>query len=234
MKLGADTTGSQRGSMGIPPDMMEAGERARVKQEKITAKKFAESKESEAKKTPEKDQNMGFFSEDSKTEEQVLQENLQMVKSLDPMEALKNIGIDFKDTDLHNLLFKGSFEAKDVDIVKGFFKASIRTLRSGEYDEVEELMEEALDKNPNMTRTHYEMTQQAYIMAYAITDLNGSTPARPVKHKDGKLDSKATAIAKHKVLMAISTTLFNKLSKTHGVIKTCIDLIAEDPELLKK
>lgn len=232
MKIGTEQSLPKAGSMGIPADMLEAGNRARENQAKRAGKKAA-SKSKSKKEEPSEEVEHGFLSEAPQSDEASLKENLEMTERLKPTEILKKLGIEFTSDNLHELLFKGTFEAKGIDLVKGHFKASIRTLRSGEYNEIEELMEEALDSNPNMTRNHYEMTQSAYIVAYAVTELDGKSPVRVVKGKDGKADSKATARAKHKVLMALSTTLFNKLVTTHSVIKTCVDLIAEDPDLLK-
>jgi hypothetical protein len=220
MKVGGQP-GPARGSFGIPEEMMENVRRTQETKAR-EGKPVAEVVESE--ETPSEAEESGEAPQPN------LEDNKEMVKQLNPMRALQKLGIEFKEGELHDLLFNGYYE-KEVEIVKGHFNATIKTLTGEEYDMVDELLGEDLE-NLKMTRDGLSVRNTMWILAFGITKLHGKAICKPVM-VDKVFSAKETAKEKRKVLSKLSSALLNKMGQVHGTVTTAIRLISEDPDLLK-
>ena len=212
-----------QGSFGIPDEMIEAASRS--KKAAQAKRKTAEEVNEHIAPPPEQTENP------PSPEDKKLEGNKALVDEVNPIKVLKNLGAEFGEDDLHKLLFNGYFEA-DVEVIKGHFNATIRTLTGSQYDEIDELLGQDIE-NLSMTREGFENRKVMWNLSYGVTKLHGRSILKDVLDKAGEPDSMATAKAKRKVLAALSSQLLNQLIQIHGTLVTAVILIAKDPDLLK-
>lgn len=234
----AETT--QRGSMGIPEDMLEAGERARKRQQSRRAsnkkpdpKTQVESSVNQGPSLPGEQEEVQTNVTTTASDEETIRANTEASEKTNPLKVLSDMGVEFGEDDLQQLLFKGFFEANDVPIVKGHLSATIRTLRGSEYNMIEELLMELVENKPSTSTQRFNFARRTYILCFAVSKLNGKSLANPVR-RNGEIDEIATIRAKARVIDALSSIVVDKLSETHGIIHTCVNALSGDPDLLKK
>lgn len=221
-------TKQQRGSMGIPPEMMENVQRTQEK-------KRAESEKKTAPPPP---------TPPPAEEAPNVEENKEMVEALDPVNVLKKLGVDFTEADLQKLLFKG-FCDFHIEIVPNMLKATIKTLTVDEYDEIDEIVAQEI-KDIQMTNEGFESRRSMWILAYSVTHLEriqgGKSQglriiAKPIAVEGEKdvIDRVETAKRRRQVLGKMSPSVINPLSRKQGALVTAVNLLAQDPEsVLKK
>jgi len=209
MNLG---TNKQQGSMGIPPHLTEAAEKQRI----------LKAKKDETKPEP-------------KTEPPVIQpqegaegSSEKEQEGENPTELLKAIGAKFTDEDFHKLLFRGYYET-ELDIIKDRFKATLKTLTTKEYDEVDELLAEEIKTIP-MTSDGYNNRYAMWIISFGVTQLMGK-PVAKVVMKDNVIDAKETAKKRREAFGMLAPQLTNLLIQKHGVLTVALNIIARKPEV---
>lgn len=161
-----------RGSFGIPDDVQEemARNRTRAAQQPTPSQAADTEDEGDAAPAPEPE-----------LEAKVELPTDATVKKLDPVQALKEIGITLSEDDMTQLIFKGSLE-KTVDVYKTpklKLTATLKTLTAEELDVVDELMAEDID-SIKMTRDGASTRRSMWLLSLAVTQLNG----RPVRALD--------------------------------------------------
>ena len=201
------------GSFGIPPQFQEATERARTKQAQPQPQQQPQREPEPVVAEPTAS---APAPEDPKA------------KETNPIKNLEKLGAQFTDEDFQKLLFKGYYET-ELDIVKGKMRATFRTLLGSEYDDIDETM--ATDvKEINMTNEGFETRRAVLIVAYGVTHLNGKPIVKPVMTKDNKVDTKATALERRKVIGALAPAVTNLLIQKHGAITVSINAIVASPD----
>lgn len=195
-----------QGSFGIPPILEEAAARSR-----------AEAAEKRKKPTP--------APEEAAPPEAITDET---VKESDPSEVLKSLGVEFTNDSFQHLLFKGFFES-EIEVIKGRFKATVRTLTGAEYDEVDELLAAEV-KNTDMTNDGFQARRAMWVLSYGVTHLTGKLLAKTVATKDKKIDTMATAKERRKVLSQLAPALTNQLIQKHGAMTMAINTIVAEPD----
>lgn len=202
------------GSFGIPPQFQEAAERAR-----------ARSAQPQQQQQPPKEPEPPVEPAPTPTAE--ASEDRKAIDT-NPMKNLEKLGASFTDEDFQKLLFKGYYET-ELDIVKGKMRATFRTLLGSEYDDIDEIM--ATDvKEINMTNEGFETRRAVLIVSYGVTHLNGKPIVKPVMTKDNKVDTKATALERRKVIGALAPAVTNLLIQKHGAITVSINAIVAAPD----
>ncbi|NDC22648.1 MAG: hypothetical protein EBZ49_00735 [Proteobacteria bacterium] len=205
------TNAPVRGSFGIPPEMQEAMNKKQEKKEPVSAPIPPAAEEVAPKEPIPKEAITNASVDDS-----------------DPIRILERLGGKFDNDDFQKLLFKGYYET-ELDVVKGRFRATFRTLTGAEYDEVDELL--ALEvKNTEMTNDGFMARRSMLIISYGVTHLMGKPVAKPVLTSDKVVDTKATALERRKALSALAPAITNKLIQTHGTITVAMNQIVENPD----
>jgi hypothetical protein len=211
MKL--DRQGPAQGSFGIPPQMAEAA--AKQRETRAAEKPAPIPEAAEAALTTEPEEQKKSTTSDPT-----------------PTEMLSQIGAKFTDDDFQRLLFKGYYEA-ELEVFKGKFKATFRTLTGREYDEVDEMLAEDI-KDVAMTNDGLDARRAMWIISYGVTHLMGKPVAKVIMTKDKLVDSKETARARRQVLAELAPQVTNKLLRMHGTIVVSLNQIAADPEQFLK
>jgi len=194
----------QRSSFGIPEDMKQAA--SKFKEEKTKVTEITE----EPSPSTEPEANLDKAVEDAS-----------------PEKILADMGIEFNDDDLQHLIFKGFIE-KEVEIIKGKFKATLKTLTGDEYDLADEMVANELN-TLNMTKDGMRARYSQWIMVFGITKLNGKILSKGVLDKEGKYDVEATAEEKRNVLGALSAAVTNLLIEKHTQFNLAVTQIIRDP-----
>lgn len=208
------TQGPVQGSFGIPPEIAKAAERKRAEAEE--RKKMSQEGEAQAAPTP------------TPVEEAKAQSEQVDVSGEDPQKILEKLGAKFTDDDFQKLLFKGFYET-ELEIVKGKFKATFRTLTGNEYDELDEILADEI-KTIDMTTEGFNARRAMLVISYGITHLMGKPVSKVVVNKDKTVDTKATARERRKVLGALSPAISNLLIQKHGALTVALNLLVADPE----
>jgi hypothetical protein len=175
-------------------------------------------------------------------EDQAAKAAAEAALASDPREVLKRLGIELTDEDVNRLLFKGYIE-KPIKLcydplTKKPYVATFKTLTAQEYDEVDELLSEEMD-NLKMTVNGRDARRSTWVLAFAMTHINGMILQKPEMKKVGKvemIDTKATAEKRIKTIRALAPMILDKASRVYAAFTATISLILEDPEhnLIKK
>ncbi len=212
-------SGAVRGSMGIPPEIQEAAERAR------------QTSNQNVKKAPEP----GFEQVASEagpvpqpTPVPVPEVTDQQAEAAKPVEILKKLGIEFNDEVFQSLLFKGFVEHK-VEIVKGRFEVKFKTLTTDEYDLVDELLAKEV-QDTSMTNDGFNSRRAMWILAFGTLELAGKPVCKPVLSKDKQVDVVETAKLRRQVLGKMAPAVINIMIQKHGAMTVAINMISTDPE----
>lgn len=149
-----------------------------------------------------------------------------------PLENLKKIGVELTDDDFTKIIFRGYLE-KDITVVPAIrgsraLVATFRTLTGKEVDETDELLAEEIN-DVKMTNDGYQTRRNMWILSYGVSHLMGKPVCDPVE-KGGKVNLKATARGRRKVLAALNPGILTKMMHIHGVLTVSINAIIADPE----
>lgn len=210
----------QHGSMGIPPEIKAAGDKARDQVNKKIEKDFGFGKEMPKELLKEEPVEV--------TEPTGEEFN---VDELSPLKMLGRIGVKFTEEDFTAILFKGVF-VTDVDIVRCPGKnkeialaATIKTLTGTEYDIVDELIAEESDRI-KMTNDGFVSRRSMLIIATGVTHLQG----KPLVKLTDKRELRDIILDRKKILSELSPAVLNRLIQLHGTITTAINLIVSKPD----
>jgi len=154
-----------------------------------------------------------------------------------PEENLSRIGIYLTDDDYHNIVFRGGFE-KDIVVIPSRGKmrelrASIKTLKTKEYDAIDELLAEDVG-TIKMTNEGFTSRRSLWILTFAVTKLDGKPLSKPIFTRSNSgdrdvVDLKATARdRKEKVIGELSPVIVNELIALHAALTTNMDLILNE------
>lgn len=196
------------GSFGIPEEIKEAAQRQQERKNRTASSeepKYEEASQSAPEVKPE----------------------AEKVDESRPENILSKLGAKFGEEDFNQLLFKGTYETT-IDVIKGRLTAKFRTLTSDEYDQIDEILAKEM-KDIDMTQDGLRTRSSMWVISYGVTELNGKAVTKLVKDKEGKLDVKATAIARRAVFATMAPAIVNLLIQKHGAITVAINTIAADP-----
>ena len=202
------TQQAARGSFGIPDEIRAAHERQKAK--------FQEEPKEEKFQAPDLDA--------APVKEASLDNE---VADLTPEKVLERMGAKFDEDDFQRLIFKGYYET-EIDVVKGRLKAKFKTLTSQEYDEIDELIANEI-KDVAMTNDGLRTRTAMWVIAYGVVELSGKPTSKPIKDKEGRIDSKATASERRKLFSAMAPAVVNLLIQKHGAITMAVNEITADP-----
>lgn len=214
MKLGSP---APKGSFGIPEELKQQMDDARKAKEAMPPPEepVLEEEEIETKPAP------------------------AMVQPKDPVEILREIGIEPKDEDFHSLVFRGYVE-KTVVVTKNPFSgkeftAKMRTLTAEELDYVDELVAEEME-SIKMTQIGYEARRAMTLLSFGVTELDGNPLTKNVYDESKTFLPKETAQKRRKVLSKLSPTTIDLLMGLHNKIVTSYSLLMSGNrnDLLKK
>lgn len=199
-----------RGSFGIPPEMQENMERAKLTKE---------AQAQEEKKEVSEPVPQGAITDKAAEESE-------------PKKIFKQLGIEFDDSDFNKLLFSGSID-KEIEIVKGKLRARLKSLTGAEYDEIDSIMSKEANDIP-MSNEGFGVRKSMLITAYGLLELNGKPVSKPVKKDNDSIDRKATCLARREVLSQMAPAVSNIIMQKHGALTMALNQIAADPgDLLK-
>jgi hypothetical protein len=199
MKINGNST---QGSMGIPPEIQEAAERARQR----SAQNVKKSEEAAEQHDPVN----------------------KVAEASNPVEILKKLGIEFDDDTFQSLLFKGYVEHV-VEIVKGRFSVKFKSLTTDEYDLVDELLAKDL-QDTSMTNEGFNSRRAMWILAFGVLELAGKPVCKPVLDKDRKLDVIETVKLRRQVLGKMAPAVINIMIQKHGAMTVALNMISSNPE----
>lgn len=200
--------GPAQGSMGIPPNIQAAGERAREE-----ASRRREEQEKPLEPPP-----ATALADATLTDEQV--------KQAEPMKILEQLGITFTEEMFSALLFKGFVEIP-VEIVKGRLTVKFKTLTTEEHDFVDELVAEEL-KDKNMTNEGFQNRRSLWVLSFGTVEMQGRPVAKLVI-KDKALDLLATVKLRREVLGKLAPAVINPMIQKHGAMTVAFNMIVADP-----
>lgn len=209
MKMNTNAQKPQ-GSFGIPPQVAEAGQKAR---EEAQARDEAKPHEKEEKIVFEKEENL--------TDESI--------KEFDPLSVLKGLGMDFKEETFQKLIFQGCVDhsMKILSVATKF-----KTLTVEEYDLIDQLLAEELNDKA-MTKEGVEQRRSLITLSFAIMELNNKPVTKPIMigtGKDKEIDIMGTAKERRIVLTKMSPVFVNQLIKSHASFTVAFNYIATNPE----
>lgn len=240
--------GQQKGSFGIPEEMMEQISKKKQSQEQENTQAEASTEEEPQKEGPEQ---ADFFNgnesvnnkegevppsarppEENEEEESNRQTSFS---DLSPDEIFEHLGVDFTDEDFQHLLFKGYVE-KDITITKfkgKDFTARIKTLTTHEYDEIDEILTEEL-KNVSMSPNGYEARRSLLIGAYGVTHLMGKPLTKPIYFSQnharaGELNTREMSLERRKVLRQLAPPVANRIIELHNALSLATNMIVREP-----
>jgi hypothetical protein len=234
MKIGQVVPGA-KGSFGIPPELKAQGDRL--------MSQSREEYEADETRRP----NMTAYSDDEPSvaqSEPVQEAPEEGFKIPTPEESLARIGINLNDDDYHSIVFRGVLE-KEVCVLPAMGKtrelrATIRTLKTKEYDAIDELLADDIKGIP-MTNDGFTSRRSLWILAFAVVKLDGKPLSKPVMTTDDNgtaiVDIKRTAKErKDNVLGELSPIIINELIATHAALTTNMEVIlrTNKGEYLKK
>lgn len=209
-----------QGSFGIPPEIQEAGRRAKENAEKNVKKAGAD--ETPVGATSDSPQASGSPVEGGD------KPNDEIAEKSNPLKILESLGITFDDELLQQLIFKGYVE-QTIDIVKGKLTAKCRTLTVEDHDLVDELLAKETE-DTKMTNTGFENRRAMLVLAFGVSELAGKQVAKPIINKESKtIDKVATANQRRKVLQAMAPGVVNLMIQKHGAMTVAFNMIAADP-----
>jgi len=226
---------AQQGSFGIPQNMREAHDRQRQQREQREQAERDRTNASTAEDTlggTQPEQPAAKTDEAADKGSQAPGVDDKIVDETDPAKILAQLGITLEDADLETILFKGYIE-KEIPLVGGKIKATLKTLTGEEYEWVDELLAADVRSKP-MTDDGFASRRSMWILAFGVTKLQGKPVIAPVV-KDKKVDPVETAKAKRVVLSKLNPQmLINPMIKAHGKLATALNLMGEKPETLLK
>lgn len=212
--------GNAQGSFGIPPQIAEAGERARANARQNVKTAGEEKPEDEGKeRKPE-------VEEDVPTQEDI-QKVAKVVENSNPVAALKTLGIEFNDEVLQNLIFKG-FVEKTIEIVPGKLTAKLKTLTVEDHDLIDEMMAKESGEI-KMTGAGYENRRSMLILCFAASELAGRIIHKPVLNKDKTIDVVETVKKRREALKKMNPGVVNIMIQKHSAMSISLNMIAAEP-----
>ncbi len=214
MKINGNST---QGSMGIPPEIQEAAERARQR----SAQNVKKSEEAAEQHDPVKEVPQAQPQTQAPVDDKV-------AEASNPVEILKKLGIEFDDDTFQSLLFKGYVEHV-VEIVKGRFSVKFKSLTTDEYDLVDELLAKDL-QDTSMTNEGFNSRRAMWILAFGVLELAGKPVCKPVLDKDKKLDVIETVKLRRQVLGKMAPAVINIMIQKHGAMTVALNMISSNPE----
>jgi hypothetical protein len=217
---------AQNGSFGIPADMMAQVEKKRQEKEKV----------SQEEPTPKLEQ-AEFFPEPKVDEKKAATDEAEaLMRAITPKDLFKDLGVEFTDDDFQQLLFKG-FVEKDIVLTtfkKGDFTAKLRTLKTEEYDEIDEILTDEAGRVPMSTKG-YESRRAVLIAAYGVTHLMGKPLSKSITLQGSNdPDRKAMALERRKTIRSLAPVVANKLIESHNLLSTAVELVVRNPGELGK
>lgn len=224
---GSQNLRSAPGSFGMPADMKESVRREEAK--------LRTPKEDQAPPPPPPAADMFGNTPATPIEDETskaVTEEIALQAS--PTEMLKKLGMELKDEDIHNYVFKG-FVEKDYLAFTGMgdkkFLAHLKTLTTAEVDEAEELLAEEVQTHA-MLSSEVDRRRITWILAYGVTHINNMPVVRPVEveGKKGEIDVKETIRARRKVLRGLAPMIINKLSIAHATLTAALNQTFSDRE----
>lgn len=224
---------AMRGSMGIPEEM---------RPERVFAKEDQPTQEAPMFEGDGDDYQQSMAAEEPAAVSEEVKQAAQAAKDSDPREILKRIGTELTDEDVNKLLFKGYID-KQIKICydplgKKAYVATFKTLTAQEYDEVDELLAEEMDRL-KMTVNGRDARRSTWLLAFAMTHINGMPLQKPITKKVGSIemvDTLETGKSRIKIIRALAPMILDKAARIYAAFTTAVALILEDPEqtLLKK
>lgn len=202
------------GSFGIPPRIAEAGQKAR---EDAQAREKTEA----AAETPPEEKIVFDQPEETVTD--------NSAKEFDPINVLKDLGMEFKEETFQKLIFQGCVDhtMKILSIPVKF-----KTLTVEEYDMVDETLADELNNKP-MTKDGSDNRRSLITLSFAVQEINKKPISKPVmagQGKDKEVDLMATSKERRIVLSKMSPVFVNQLIKNHTSFTLAFNYIATNPE----
>jgi hypothetical protein len=227
MKLN-NPVGAPRGSFGMPAEMRESMEKTIDNSRKATEKEEVPPEE----KAFSDDWQVQEAEEAPPTPEEQA-EATKAANRVDPFAILKELGIEPRPDDFHSLIFKG-FVEKTVTIAANPMNgqeltAKLKTATSEEYDLVDELLAEDLDKL-KITNTGVDLRRTMWTLAFTVLELNGKPICKPVMDEEKKYSPKETARNRRQILSKLNPFIINKITEVHARMSSAFTILVTNPE----
>jgi len=143
-------------------------------------------------------------------------------------DLLKELSVDFTDQDFQKLVFAGYVEKK-VNVIthknpEFCINATIKTLTTGEYELVDEIVMEDV-KNTPMSEQSLRSRTSLLVISFAVLKLNDKPLIRDTKG----IDPKAVAKQKRDIFKGMSPVVINKLITKHTALTQLTNFIIRVP-----
>jgi hypothetical protein len=234
-----DFSNVPKGSFGLPPEAKKAlEEKYGFTEEHHKKKPQSEGEEWLFKKTKDEEEaaaNLGEEAKDPGSSEgtQDSAEEPEEKKVLGPIDVLRSIGIEVSADDFHALLFRG-FVEKTISIASNpingkTLTAKLKTLTSEEFDLVDELLGEDLDRI-KITNSGAEVRRAMWGLSFGIIELNGKPICTPSYDKDKNPLLKETAQKRRAVLAKLNPFVLNRIIELHTRMTASFSILVTSPE----
>jgi hypothetical protein len=148
---------------------------------------------------------------------------------------LKEIGVDFNETDFHNYLFRGHI-TKEVVISKTssmVFSATVKTLTSNELNLADGLLAEDID-NLKMTRDGMLARRSIWYLSFGLQALVDKPITKQIYKDDAgkELDLVAMAKERQEVIVGLAPGVTDKLIRMQAALTSALNLLIENKDTL--
>lgn len=152
---------------------------------------------------------------------------------INPVDALKDIGITLTENDLHSLLFKGGLEKDAVIAKRGdnvLMTATLKTLNAKEVSLIDSILADDISK-VKMTGHGFEGRRTLLTLSFGVVKLNNKFIAKgQVLDNEGKPDLKEMAFQRLEAFLELSAVVVDKIAKAHGRFAIACGMILENPD----